>query len=476
MRQLNFYGFRKVKFSDSLRIDYQLEAATVHFWKFKHDKFRRGRKDLLKEIKRTSSAAAAVHAAKALVPCLPSSSPMATCLPVSKIGNPVGTTRLETEVWELRQKIAAMTDNMTEVRDLKQKIASMTVNIDQLAGMVKVSVGDAVKSGGADSIISHGNMAKLVEPETSTPGYKRKKRDSQVWMKQAATLPLMPVQFSAVDTVNSLTVATTPSSTIPNSIIPHSSGTLTEANPYPLGGAYLLPEPVVLAPLPAPSHPPNNDGFMDDLFKAFAEDRIIFPGLEKGPEGGNEDPDSRKVEYVETADNRPCTRSMQRVEHCSVFPGMNVGPESGSEGLAQRGVEYGKTNNNNPCPRLMQRIEESLSTIPRDMHEMVANRLIGAISKTQPIAASAGALFPALLGVPLSPHLPVSGDEKSPAEFIPSKAKDAQDRVAPAHTLPLIVATLKTILAEYGVAPECKSTICDQEGLAESLPMVRMHF
>mmetsp|Transcript_3580 Transcript_3580/g.6763 ORF Transcript_3580/g.6763 Transcript_3580/m.6763 type:complete len:540 (-) Transcript_3580:770-2389(-) len=53
VRQLNFYGFRKIKFSDSILIDEDLEKKTANFWKFRHENFKRGREDLLMEIKRS---------------------------------------------------------------------------------------------------------------------------------------------------------------------------------------------------------------------------------------------------------------------------------------------------------------------------------------------------------------------------------------------------------------------------------------
>jgi hypothetical protein len=55
VRQLNFYRFRKIK-SDPLRIrdagfDFDQEPK---FWKFRHEKFQRGRPDLLAEIRKTN--------------------------------------------------------------------------------------------------------------------------------------------------------------------------------------------------------------------------------------------------------------------------------------------------------------------------------------------------------------------------------------------------------------------------------------
>jgi len=53
VRQLNFYGFRKIK-ADPIKIDPALEELHAKHWRFRHEKFLRGRPDLLTEIKKAS--------------------------------------------------------------------------------------------------------------------------------------------------------------------------------------------------------------------------------------------------------------------------------------------------------------------------------------------------------------------------------------------------------------------------------------
>eukprot|EP00571_Detonula_confervacea_P013132 CAMPEP_0172310272 /NCGR_PEP_ID=MMETSP1058-20130122/11390_1 /TAXON_ID=83371 /ORGANISM="Detonula confervacea, Strain CCMP 353" /LENGTH=426 /DNA_ID=CAMNT_0013023059 /DNA_START=96 /DNA_END=1376 /DNA_ORIENTATION=- len=57
VRQLNFYGFRKIK-SDSVRITDDDDESSK-WWRFKHENFIRGRPDLLKEIRKASQVNAA---------------------------------------------------------------------------------------------------------------------------------------------------------------------------------------------------------------------------------------------------------------------------------------------------------------------------------------------------------------------------------------------------------------------------------
>jgi HSF-type DNA-binding len=54
VRQLNFYGFRKIK-SGSLRITDAASSEESKYWQFRHEMFQRGRPDLLSQIRKNSS-------------------------------------------------------------------------------------------------------------------------------------------------------------------------------------------------------------------------------------------------------------------------------------------------------------------------------------------------------------------------------------------------------------------------------------
>jgi len=55
VRQLNFYGFRKLKEENINLLDLELLEKELKFWRFKHDKFRRGRSDLLCDVRNQKS-------------------------------------------------------------------------------------------------------------------------------------------------------------------------------------------------------------------------------------------------------------------------------------------------------------------------------------------------------------------------------------------------------------------------------------
>ena len=54
VRQLNFYGFRKIK-SGNLRIADAAISEESKYWKFRHENFQRGRPDLLSQIRKNTS-------------------------------------------------------------------------------------------------------------------------------------------------------------------------------------------------------------------------------------------------------------------------------------------------------------------------------------------------------------------------------------------------------------------------------------
>jgi len=107
VRQLNFYGFRKIKFSDTIKIDAKLEAETANFWRFRHEKFLRGKPELLVEIRRSNSQSVMEKAV----------------VVKGKSGKEGDVVKgLTSEVNVLKDRIAQMTDNIDQLTSLVQNI------------------------------------------------------------------------------------------------------------------------------------------------------------------------------------------------------------------------------------------------------------------------------------------------------------------------------------------------------------------
>ncbi|CAJ1955940.1 unnamed protein product [Cylindrotheca closterium] len=110
VRQLNFYAFRKIKYADTIRIDPKLEAETANYWRFRHEKFQRGKPELLQEIKR-------MNGQKGTTTTTTKKTVTATAQ-VDKEN-----TALKSEVTQLKTKLEQMTKNIDELTNLVQKVS-----------------------------------------------------------------------------------------------------------------------------------------------------------------------------------------------------------------------------------------------------------------------------------------------------------------------------------------------------------------
>lgn len=102
VRQLNFYGFHKIRYSDSLKIDPKVEAETANFWRFHNPNFKRGRTDLLTEIRRGKGSPEGAE---------PSQEPI-----TPEVDS------LKKEMSQLQDKVAQMTSTLDELSVMVEKI------------------------------------------------------------------------------------------------------------------------------------------------------------------------------------------------------------------------------------------------------------------------------------------------------------------------------------------------------------------
>lgn len=109
VRQLNFYAFRKIKYADTIRIDPKLEAETANYWRFRHEKFQRGKPELLQEIKRMNGQKG--------------NSSSSNKKNASSQQTEKENTALKSEVCQLKSKLELMTKNIDELTSLVQKVS-----------------------------------------------------------------------------------------------------------------------------------------------------------------------------------------------------------------------------------------------------------------------------------------------------------------------------------------------------------------
>lgn len=324
VRQLNFYGFRKIKYADTIKIDAKLEAETANFWRFRHEKFIRGKPELLIDIKRSNG-----HQAGTVKKVIP-------------------------DTIKSKEEATVLKD---EVTTLKQRIEAMTKNIDELTSMVqKVTL----------------KQEGIADPE-SCVGTKRKKLDT---VTESQIQPDAPVSSTSAMEIEELSLDNSSFPPLPPTEVPSRSSSTTENSKL------------------------TDDDFVDQLFNQFGDD------------------DNEMVGLLE----EPRTDSPQPTEDA---------------------------NENSPDPKLMKKLSDALALLPREMQEMIVDRLVTNIVGTESIeknVTAASALSdaskpvkPAVDGKVTPTQVPVSPSlESRPAPEQPAKVP-----------LSLAAATLAALLGQY---------------------------
>jgi hypothetical protein len=160
VRQLNFYGFKKVK-TDTLRIKDQESDLESKYWKFRHEKFQRGRPELLAEIKKSNH----VEAAE-------------------------------------KQEVEAL---RSEVKLLKSQLATMNKDMERMAALVGTLIQNQ----------DHKQVQQLCEDYVADETSSSKKRRTTSFKQQFQTSPSppSPVQSRVTTTAVPLPVTSVPNDT-----------------------------------------------------------------------------------------------------------------------------------------------------------------------------------------------------------------------------------------------------------------------
>lgn len=280
VRQLNFYSFRKIKYMDTLRLDPKLEAETANFWRFRHDKFQRGKPNLLTQIKRmTASQSRAAATVASTTPSTPSHVPSSSAAAAAPT-----------------QTDKAM---QSEIDTLKKQLEEMNKNMNQLTTMVQqVSLNDSDNK----------------TDTNAAPGNKRKK----VEFVEEAPFAANDYQLDAEEALDLLMEAN------PDDMFAAGDGLdLETVSSYPA-----LPSPLPAAREYSMASNATDADFVDQLFSAFGEDesspdKHIDALVEPEPVGSSSSSLSSKSHQSNTHNNhsRPDAELMDRLsEALAVLP------------------------------------------------------------------------------------------------------------------------------------------------------------
>jgi heat shock transcription factor 2 len=373
VRQLNFYGFRKIKYSDSIKIDEKLEKQTKDYWRFRHECFRQGREDLLVGIKRSNSTQTNEK------------KPAAAVTTGGTLHVPAQTSDSKKEVTELKQ----------ELDTLKEKMAKMTDNIDSLTNLVqKVKLVDDVPAGS--------KRKKIEEPEAVSD-------DDNMSIEADAIISL-----PADDTSNAISsISFTPSNIFPSPLEP-----ATRQN--------------------SESSKLSDTAFVDELFNALDD--------------GN-DMDFLPDCVISEAEPE---RVMSLSSNCE----MTVTPTQTP--VKQENEDVSSQNPNAPEPELMKNLSNALSVLPKDMQELLVNRLIATITSSGTLKAHIDSITESNAGKT------TKSESKSSKQVV--HQPPALENL-PEIALPLAAATLTALMTHLSATMKNKPCVASEQ----SLPVIPIH-
>lgn len=523
VRQLNFYGFRKIKYSDNLRIDKAEEEKTKNYWRFKHASFRRGRRDLLIEIKRNGSATASSPPGNtaiqgtdsvavlqgAVVADTPTSGGAVAAVASTDKKPEQEVTVLQSEVLQLKQRIDGMAKNIT---DLTSQVHNIELNeedeLESVDAKIRTEVHSAVEKEVRKEVKKEvqkelDERSAAASNEVGGSGSKRKKTNAMEAVTSLA-LPTIPIPTSPMAHAHSIKQEpeldehphklSSTSSLMPLQDLPMADLSMPDWESSDDELDVLAPlsrEPSVTSQVPlvansfarqssiggSMSGDVSDTDFCEEIFQAFAGDDQSMSMV-------TETVAVEEVQvHVEVRAPSP--------EPVALLPQQQSQSSMAPDHVDSYGYDPMPTSNDsdsNVDPAVMKRIEDSLATLPRDMHDLVADRLIDAIANSRPAAnalldSSCGYSGTCSSEVPMTPSKEerdnVVQDDNQFLVQDSSAADEVEQQTAQqqAHeiSIPLAVATLTSILAQYGVSVECRRASEQPHGNANFPVAVPIH-
>lgn len=398
VRQLNFYGFRKIKFADTIKINTELEEKCSNFWRFKHPDFRKGREDLLIEIKRSNSGKEVRRkktTKKTVVPDQCTSNPS---------GQGHGTSKDDSQDVNILKE---------ELNNLKGKMQEMTNNIEQLTSLVQ-------------------NVTLKEEPKVACHiGNKRKKLDVENETVQNVQA-IAPPSNSLLENV-----CYTPSSSISQTLEPVRSISTLTGPEKPARTASNMLSAI------------EDEAFVDELFNAFDDDVDMLDFNSDVEPELNQFPATCGMEAQNMA--LPTSRSVSPVKDTMVL-------------------------SNAPDQSMMNKLSDALTVLPKDMQEMLVNRLITTIASSDALQTHIENVRKEKkeVIVPTSSAFNVSVVGKEKKSFnVPVVVEQNVDAA-----LPIAAATLTALMTKLAASmKEQKKDVVKKEvvNASKSLPVISIH-
>ncbi len=315
----------------------------------------------------------------------------------------------------------------SEVTSLKERIEAMNKNIDMLTTMVKnVSM---VQKKNEESTTEVNQNNKRTKTSLATPSCVPDDVSSSIAVPDVAPSMPSPLGFGAADS--------------------------TPSNPLK---ANITSDPDILKRETSETSNLSDQVFVDTLFTAFKDN--------------DEDNDDIMGDVIDLAEGPDVDTDSMKLND----PWLNSTPLTA---LSSNLESADETTKNRPRPELMSRLSEALSLLPREIQELIVDRLIQAITSPKEIqeslqatealkdvvaTATASNTTPTRqpTSVPQSPKRVVDSammtdDERStvPASVVPASTPATPAKPVPNPSLQLAAATLAALLSQYGKEPKC---------------------
>jgi HSF-type DNA-binding len=336
VRQLNFYSFRKIKYMDNLRLDPKLEAETANFWRFRHEKFQRGKPHLLLDIKRMAG-----H--KGVSPGSIKKGPIPLA---ATSGNDENSADMQNELDTLKKRIEEMNKNMCQLTSMVQKVTLKSKDGEETR-----------KLPSRPSLVT----ACRERVEDAPAGSKRKKVD---WALPLGIEPGAPLSLPRPEPIMP---PDSVGSTRDSACIVPPDEMLSSAMDFEtvFSMDIALDEPVLLNPLATSTVNtvrPCKD--VVDNFYILSADEC----------------DDHDVALIDICRNDTSETSIGDNTAAHLLPDPSTGGSQAAPKAALRRRDRAD-------PELMDRLSEALAVLPKEMQEQIVERLIAAITTTDIFAA-----------------------------------------------------------------------------------------
>ena len=335
-----YFSFRKIKFDDCVRL--KDEKATHGYWRFHHSNFRRGRPDLLTQIKRMPS-----HG-KNNGNCASGSNSNAAGTNTSSTCN----VNFKTEIDTLKKRIEEMNKNMTELTTMVQKV-SIHKESDRESNVKDTAAAEETASNAATSQVNVGSKRKQREPSKEV-ALQEQPRPDLVHSTTSALPPadddtsdVQDIQASSFEEERHAASSTSNNQNNLRLILPD-----TEVDDE--DGALLRPSEMLSSDV----------GYDEILPMDLVEENEITSSL------GIKIPSA-----TSTSTNMFATSTSVITPKGLPSDGAESQPSSNDNHSAQR-----QPRTQRPDPQLMERLAEALSVLPKQMQEQIVERIISAIT------------------------------------------------------------------------------------------------